>query len=212
MNKLIKIGLLMLSLVFSTTTLAVTVDATTNSPYKLLEQVGTNLFNKIALLSPEQRNQAKVMEAIVESELMPYVDYRYTAYKIMGSYVSKSTKEQRDAFVDAMYSYLVSTYANALSQYKNQQVNYEPDHQIGNSNIVAANVEITEENAPTISLSFKFRKNSHTGQWKAFDMIVEGVSLVSSKQAEISGLIRKVGLDGVIVQLREKSLKSIKSA
>jgi hypothetical protein len=45
---------------------------------------------------------------------------------------------------------------------------------------------ITEQGAPDIKIDFKLRLDKKTKQWKAFDMVIEGISLISAKQAEIS--------------------------
>ncbi len=56
-------------------------------------------------------------------------------------------------------------------------------------------------NKPTIDLVFKMRQNKKTGQWKAFDMVVEGISLLSSKQAELGKRISKQGVEQVSTEL-----------
>ncbi len=56
-------------------------------------------------------------------------------------------------------------------------------------------------NKPTIDLVFKMRQNKKTGQWKAFDMVVEGISLLSSKQAELGKRIAKQGVEQVSTEL-----------
>jgi len=175
------------------------------SPYKLLDKVGHKLFNDIAELSNEQRQQATVMRELIKEDLMPYIDYRYTAYKILGKYVKTASKAQRNAFVEVMRNYLVDTYAQALTKYKNQQVIFEKNKKTGNKRIVTVRTEIVEQGTPTINIAFKFRKSRRTGKWKAFDMVVEGISLLSSKQAEITRQIRNSNLDTVIEKLNKKA-------
>jgi len=184
------------------------VSAAENSPYKLLDKIGHKLFNDIAELSAEQRQQPKVMRELIVEDLMPYIDYRYTAYKILGKYVKTATKKQRNAFVEVMRNSLVDTYAQALTKYKNQQVKFERSKKTSNKRIVMVRTEIVEQGAPTINIAFKFRKSRRTGKWKAFDMVVEGISLLSSKQAEIIRQIRNSNLDNVIEKLRKKSINA----
>ena len=77
------------------------------------------------------------------------------------------------------------------------------------SNITAVNVSVKEAGKPDIFLEFKLRKNNKTGEWKAFDMVAEGISLLSAKQSELGGLIRQNGIDAVIAQLREHNAKPL---
>jgi phospholipid transport system substrate-binding protein len=172
-----------------------------SSPYVILEKVGDKLFNRIAASQQEIIKSPEVMQNIVEEELMPSIDYRYASYRILGKHLKNTTKEQREQFVDSMRSYLSRTYATALMQYKNQEIVFEPEKSVVGKKIVGIKVQIVELNSPTIDVIFKMRKNKKTGEWKAFDMVVEGISLLSSKQAELSNKIAKEGIEQVSTEL-----------
>lgn len=141
------------------------------------------------------------MQDIVEAELMPSIDYRYASYRILGKHLRNTTKEQRAKFVNSMRDYLTRTYASALMQYKNQQVIFEPEKSVTGKKIVAIKMQIVEMNKPTINVVFKMRKNKKTAQWKAFDMEVEGISLLTTKKAEFSKKIAKQGIEQVSLEL-----------
>ncbi|GAA5130823.1 MlaC/ttg2D family ABC transporter substrate-binding protein [Thalassotalea piscium] len=171
------------------------------SPYKVVESTGEKLFSRISTHQNELKKFPDLMRDIVDEELMPVVDYRYAAYKILGVNLRKISTEQRNKFVESMRSYLIRTYATALNQYKGQQVNYEPEKSTGSKKIVPVNAKITEPNTPEISIVFLMRHDTKAQQWKAFDLIVEGISLLSSKQAELNGRISKYGIDQVTLEL-----------
>lgn len=171
------------------------------SPYSVLENVGNKLFNRIAANQQEIKKFPALMQDIVEEELMPSIDYRYASYRILGKNLRNTNKEQRAKFVNSMHNYLARTYATALMQYKNQQVIYEPEKPVGDKKIVAIKTQILDLNKPTIDVVFKMRKNKKTGEWKVFDMVVEGISLLSSKKAELSKRIAKQGVEQVAIEL-----------
>ncbi len=171
------------------------------SPYTVLAGVGNQLFTRIAANQQEIKKFPNLMNVIVEEELMPAIDYKYAAYRILGKHLKKTSKEQRAKFVNSMRSYLARTYANALKQYKNQQVIFESEKPVKGKRIVAVKTQIVEMNRPTIDVVFKMRQNKKTGQWKAFDMVVEGISLLSSKKAELGRRIAKQGVEQVSVEL-----------
>ncbi len=173
----------------------------TYSPFNTIKLTGDKLFAKIANSQQELTKFPELMRDIVEQELMPSIDYQYTAYKILGKHLKKSTKEQREKFVQSMRHYLVRTYANALNQYKNQQVQYEDGVTKENAKMASVNATIVDGVNPDIHLTFQMRKNKKTGQWKAYDLIVEGISLLASKQAEFNNRISKYGIDQVTVEL-----------
>lgn len=171
------------------------------SPYQVLETVGTDLFSRISANQQELEKFPHLMEEIVEEELMPYVDYQYASYRILGKHLKKTTKEQRNQFVNSMRKYLVRTYAKTLQQYNNQEVIFEPEKSTGSKRIVSVSTKIVETGKPDIKLIFQMRQHKKTKEWKAFDMIVEGISLLSSKQSEISSRINQIGVEQVSLEL-----------
>jgi phospholipid transport system substrate-binding protein len=186
---------------FSTLFISVSVFSVEISPYKVIENVGQNLFERIADNQQEIEKFPDLMRNIVDEELMPHIDYKYAAYKILGKNLKSTSKEQRANFVLSMRQYLIRTYANALAQYQDQKVIFEHDKPTKSKKIVSVSTQIVDENRPTIDVVFKLRKNSKTLEWKAFDMVVEGISLLSSKQAELSNRIAKEGIENVTLHL-----------
>ncbi|MDO6447044.1 ABC transporter substrate-binding protein [Colwellia sp. 1_MG-2023] len=171
------------------------------SPYQEIKSVGDRLFGRIASSQQELKKFPELMREIVEQELIPSVDYKYASFKILGKHLKSSTKEQRQKFTQSMRHYLIRTYASALNQYNNQKVIYEKGNVKSSDKMASVNARIVDNNKPDIHLTFQMRKNKKTGQWKAYDLIVEGISLLSSKQAEFKGRIAKYGIDQVTLEL-----------
>lgn len=171
------------------------------SPYVVLKTAGTKLFSRISANQQAISKFPHLMRDIVEEELMPSIDYRYASYRILGKHLKKISKEQRAEFVEAMRHYLVRTYSIALSKYKNQQVIFESEKPTKGKRIIGIKTQIIEQGAPTINIVFQMRQNKKTKQWKAFDITVEGISLLSTKQAELNKKIAKQGIDHVTLEL-----------
>ncbi|WP_019026892.1 MlaC/ttg2D family ABC transporter substrate-binding protein [Colwellia piezophila] len=171
------------------------------SPYVVLKTAGTNLFSRISANQQAIAKFPHLMRDIVEEELMPAIDYRYASYRILGKHLKNISKQQRADFVVAMRHYLVRTYSIALSKYKNQQVIFEPEKPTQGKRIIGIKTQIVEQGAPTINIVFQMRKNKKTKQWKAFDITIEGISLLSTKQAELNRKIAKQGIDYVTLEL-----------
>lgn len=203
MRSLVKLtlSLLLASVISTSPVLAVENEITQPSPYSTLENVGNKLFSRIAANQQEIKKFPQLMQVIVEEELMPSIDYHYASYRILGKHLRKTSKEQRAKFVDSMRRNLARTYASALTQYHNQEVIFEPEKPINGKKIVAVKTQIIDVNKPTINVVFKMRQNKKTGQWKAFDMVVEGISLLSSKKAQLSKRIAKQGVEQVTIEL-----------
>ena len=195
--------LIVIAIFFTTTLTSFSSNAynTEDSPYTVIADAGERLFARISKDQKSLEKFPELMRDIVEEELMPSIDYKYAAFKVLGKNLTKMTKEQREKFIVSMRSYLVRTYAIALKQYKNQRVTFEPIKPTNGARIIGVETIISDINAPEINITFQMRKNKKTQKWKAYDMIIEGISLLSTKQAEISKRIKKNGVDQVTLEL-----------
>ncbi|UYB71256.1 phospholipid-binding protein MlaC [Aeromonas veronii] len=196
---------LMTSMLFSLSAQAA-VDAT--NPNALVDQAAKQTFARLKADQAQVKSNPDHLRVIIREELLPYVDNRFAAYKVLGNQIKETTEAQRNAFVEVFTEYMVSSYADALAHFDKQTVKVEPG-KAPNGNITAVNVSVKEAGKPDIFLEFKLRKNNKTGEWKAFDMVAEGISLLSAKQSELGGLIRQNGIDAVIAQLREHNTKPL---
>lgn len=172
------------------------------SPQQVIQQTGDKLFSRIAENQASLKKFPELMRDIVEEELMPAIDHRYAAFKILGKHLRKTNKAQRAKFSGAMRNYLIRTYATALTQYNNQKVIFEPERPLkAKAKLTSVDVRIVDADKPEITITFQMRKDKKSQQWRAYDMIIEGISLISSKQAEFNRKIAKLGIDQVTLEL-----------
>lgn len=180
------------------------------NPYLMIESVANTTFNRFANEQNLIRATPNLLKDIVREELMPYVDYKYAAYKVIGAQnFKKTTEAERKEFVIVFRDYLVTSYAQVFTLYNNQKVEFEPAKKLTDEKIVAVNTSVIEPGREPINISFRVRINKKTNEWKAYDMVAEGISLLDSKQAELAGIIRQKGLEHATEILREKSKNDI---
>lgn len=180
------------------------------NPYEMIRTVADITFKRFANEQTAIRENPNLLKDIVREELVPYINYKYAAFKVIGGSNFKSTtEEQRAEFVPVFRDYLITSYAQVFTLYNNQQVEFEPARDFADEKVVAVKTTVIEPGRDPIDISFRVRKSNKTGEWKAYDMVAEGISLLDSKQAELSGLIRQKGLPHVTEMLREKANKDI---
>ncbi|WP_368164200.1 phospholipid-binding protein MlaC [Aeromonas sp. R6-2] len=206
MKKILLVLGIMAGLLFSLVARADTYPA---DPYALIQLAADKTFARLKSDQPQIKSNPDHLRVIIREELLPYIDNRFAAYKVLGNQIKQTTPEQRDAFVSAFTEYMISSYADALAHYDKQTVKVEPAKPLDGKEITAVNLSVKEAGKPDINLEFKLRKNNKTEQWKAFDMVAEGISLLSAKQSELGGLIRQNGIDAVIKQLNEHNAKPL---
>jgi phospholipid transport system substrate-binding protein len=184
-------------------------DVDKKDPYQMIKTVADITFKRFANEQSAIRAEPNLLKTIVREELMPYINYQYAAYKVIGSNFKKTNKADRADFVPAFREYLITSYAQVFTLYNNQKVEFAPAKDFSDQRVVSVETSVMEPGRAPINISFRVRKHKKTGDWKAYDMVAEGISLLDSKQAELSSLIRQKGLAHVTEMLKEKSERSI---
>lgn len=181
------------------------------NPYHLMAQAADNTFSRLTKDQAIIRQNPEHLRTVVKQELLPYVQVKYAGALVLGRYYKDATPAQRDAYFKAFEDYLVQAYGQALTLYTNQKYQVAPEKALGNADIVTIRITITEPvGRPPIRLDFQWRKNSQTGYWQAYDMIVEGVSMITTKQNEWAAVLRQSGVDGLTKVLANSAKQPIK--
>lgn len=187
----------------------------TADPFVMVQTVADNTFKRVTADQSIISTNKEHLRVIVEDELLPYIDYKYAAYRVLGSYIQKvrtieDAKEKQQAveniktFIEVFKRYLVATYAGVFTQYTNQKVEFLSDRDFASEDIAIVRTRIVEQGKPDISIDFKVRRDKDN-QWRAYDMMAEGISLLDAKQTELHGILRQQGIEYVIELLDKKS-------
>lgn len=182
-----------------------------DNPYQLMQQASDKLFASISANQAKIKQDPNYMRTIVKQELMPYVHVNYAGSLVLGQYFKSTTPAQRDQFFTAFSNFIEQSYAQVLTMYTNQQIQIEQEKPIGDQNIVSIRVNLIQSNgAAPLKLDFKWRKNTRTGAWQAYDMAAEGVSMVETKKNEWSNILRQQGIDALTAQIEKSAAIPIK--
>lgn len=202
LKKVLVAGVVAFSTLLSTTVFA--------NPYTLMQQTADKLFGDIKASQSKIKADPNYLRTIVRNDLMPHVHVKYAGQLVLGKNLSAATDAQKDAFFNAFGQFIEQSYAQVLTQYSNQKVEIESEKPLGDKTIVSIRVNVLQSgNAQPIKLDFKWRKNSRTGEWQAYDMAAEGVSMVATKQNEWSGILRQKGIDALTTQVAESAKQPI---
>ena len=181
-------------------------------PFKMMEVVADKTFQRIARDQELIAEDKEYLRLIVNEELVPYIDSRYAALTVIGRSVNlrELPREEFDNFVVAFQDYMVASYAGALTYYRDQKVIIQPARPPENQSIMTIKTRVIDPGKPDITIDFKLRRNRGSEYWLVYDMVAEGISLLDSKRAELSNLIRQQGVARVTELLLEKAKEPIK--
>jgi len=171
-------------------------------PYQMMKQVSEVAFARLKAEQEQIHQDPEHLKVIVDEELMPYINEKYAALKLLGPNLKGAKREDVATFIIAFRAYLISSYAQVLTQYTDQTIEFGPETKLNpKKSITGVKVDIVDAPRPNIKLEFKLRKDKKTGEWQVFDMIAEGISLLSSKQSEWNGKLRQEGILAVAKEL-----------
>lgn len=180
-------------------------DEVLSDPNRVIHSVSVNTFARITADKSKLETQPGYMKVIIEEELIPYFDYKYASYKVIGRHLKNTTKEQREEFVEVFKAYLINAYGHILIEYDEQKIEIIDNNNFAQKKIISVSVKIGDKSDQVTQIAFKLRKNKKTGDWKVFDVIAEGISMLNTKQSEFNDLIQKKGIDHVIELLKQKN-------
>ena len=147
-------------------------------------------------------DQARIRE-VMEAKLAPNFDFERMTALAMGRNWRQATPEQQKRLTTEFKTLLVRTYSGALSQYRDQTIDYKPLRADPNSADVIVRTEVVRQGQPPVQIDYGMEKKD--GAWKAYDVVVGGVSLVTNYRDEFSEQVRAGGIDGLIKTLTTKN-------
>ncbi|MBS1210522.1 MAG: mlaC [Proteobacteria bacterium] len=114
-----------------------------------------------------------------------------------------ASAEQKKALAIEFQTLLVRSYSNALTQYKNQTVDFKPLRMQPADTDVIVRTEIKQAGAKPVSIDYDMEKKADG--WKVYDVMVAGVSLVTNYRETFAQEVKAGGLDGLIKSLQDKN-------
>ena len=179
------------------------------NPQVLLEKATNATFERIVLDQQNIESNPGHLRVIIEQELMPYIDHKFAAFKVLGKQFRSVPKDKIPEYVSEFKKYLISNFAVVLGSYGGQELLFEPTKDAENKKTMTVKAIIRQAGRPDINISFKLRKARNTQQWKTYDLVAEGISLLSSKESEFASIIRQQGIQAVIDVMKNKNNQSL---
>lgn len=152
-------------------------------------------------------DQQKVMD-LVESKILPYVDFQRMTALAAGRNWRDATPDQQKALSEQFRTLLIYTYSGALSQIKNQTVEFKPLRADPGDTEVEVRSQVNQARGEPIPLNYRVEKTA--SGWKIYDINVLGAWLVETYKGTFQSEITKGGIDGLIKALTDKN-KSLAS-
>jgi phospholipid transport system substrate-binding protein len=180
------------------------VQAQTQAPDALIKQVSTEVIDAVKADKAIQAGDVNRIIALVDTKVMPHVDFNRMAAQAVGRPWRNATPEQKKRLEEEFKTLIVRTYAGAMGQVKDQTVQLKPFRGSPDDQQAVVRTEVRGRNNPEpIQLDYRLEKTPNG--WKVYDVNVLGVWMVEQYRNMFAQEIQAGGLDGLIARLAEKN-------
>ena len=173
------------------------------APDALVKRISQDVIDTAKADKAIQAGDTKKVMDLVETKILPYVDFQRMTALAAGRFWREATPDQQKALSEQFRTLLIFTYSGALSQIKNETVEFKPLRAAPDDTEVEVRSQVNVARGEPIPLNYRVAK-SPTG-WKIYDINVLGAWLVETYKGTFASEINKGGIDGLIKTLTEKN-------
>ncbi|NVM76977.1 phospholipid transport system substrate-binding protein [Duganella sp. SG902] len=175
------------------------------APDALVKRISQDVIETAKADKAIQAGDTKKVMELVETKILPYVDFQRMTSLAAGRFWRDATPEQQKALTEQFRSLLVFTYSGALSQVKDQTIDFKPLRADPADTEVEVRSQVNMPRGEPIPLNYRVAKGPQG--WKIYDINVLGAWLVETYKGTFASEISKGGMDGLIKALTEKNKK-----
>ena len=180
------------------------------TPEQVVKTIAHDLDTTIAGHRDELKNNREKLIAVIDDVFLPHFDIDYASILVLGQHAREATPAERERFAKAFYNSITNRYAEGLLNYTKGAVVVLPFNGDLNDKRTVVRTQVVLEDGKKVSVDYAFRK-SRSGDWKAYDVIIEGISYVTNYRNQVDAEIRKVGIDQLITNLETRGEDALKT-
>ena len=173
-----------------------------STPDGLIKSVVSDVMTSVKSDPEIQKGNIPRIVDLVEKKILPYADMRRTTEMAMGPNWKKATPEQQTQLVNEFKSLLIRTYSGALSQLRDQTIQFKPLRAAPDDKEVVVKTVVIGRGDP-VALDYRLEKTANG--WRVYDMNIMGVWLVEAYRNQFSNQISQNGIEGLVKFLQERN-------
>ena len=197
-SKWMTVAILSLSMLFHSA-----VSASEEAARQLVQETADKVIEAIAQNQAAIESDPDELLKIVDEILLPRIDFERMSRLTLGRHWNRATEQERRDFIAEFRQLLVRTYAGPLSSLDDDQEVVVVGVRAGsddNDLLVRSEVRGGSESIPV-----DYRVYQVNGDWKAYDVVIDGISLIANYRGSFSQQVQRQGMQGLIDTLRERN-------
>jgi phospholipid transport system substrate-binding protein len=175
-------------------------------PQQIIQSVSTQIQEKLKDKTFSQ-NFAQVT-AYVNGVIDPHADFDKISLLVLGKLWKSATNEEKERFKHEFQMLLVRTYSRAFVEFKNWSIRFLPIVMESGATKIIVKTEVTQPSQQPVEVSYRMQQNK--GEWKVYDILIDGVSLVTNYRSTFNEQIKTKGsLSAVIDDLAKRNVEAL---
>lgn len=174
----------------------------------LVRQISVEVIDTAKADKAIQAGDLSRISTLVETKVMPHVNFEVVTRSAVGPQWRGATPEQRSKLQAEFKTLLIRVYAGALTQLKDQTVEITKTLPVPGGNQVVVQTEVRGKGEP---IKLDYRLDKAADAWKIIDVNVGGLWLVQNYRTQFAQELTKGGVDGLIATLTERNKNAGKS-
>jgi len=170
-----------------------------DSPSDIVQTAAQGMLGDLDKDREAYRKDPAKISALVDKYLLPHFDVEFSAKLVLGQHWRTATPEQRKAFIDAFYHSLLANYGAALAEFTSDRLKIYPTTVDANTPRATVRTEVKRSNGDRVSVNYYMHRTPQG--WKAWDVVIDGISYVNSYREDFGPQIEQQGIDAVIKRL-----------
>lgn len=193
----------LLFLLFSLLTISSAGAANLTPPQQIIRDSSDRIQQTLS--QPDYRNNFANATGFVDGVVSQFVDMERVAILVLGRNIRQSNSAQRQQFIKEFKTLLVRTYTKAFLEYSDWKITFNPSVDNPGKDRTIVRTLVHQPGQQPININYRMMQNKK-GEWKVFDILIEGVSLVTNYRSTFNREIAQTGsIDGVIKMLIERN-------
>lgn len=170
------------------------------SPVPMLEQTANQIITTLKNNKSSLKTNPKIIHQAVRQYLLPHVDVSGMSRSVVGRQAwTKASSAEKAEFSRSFTQLVIRTYATPLADYTDEKIKFLPQRTSNQTRFTRVNSIIIRSNGQNIPLSYGLV--SKNGQWKIYDLSVEGVSLLQSFRNQFGQILKNASMHELIAQM-----------
>ena len=177
--------------------------AAVSDPQQMVRETGDRVLAEVTARKAELEARPELIYPLVESTVLPHFDFREMSQSALGRFWRDASEDQKAGITREFRELLVRTYASALLGYSGQQIEYLPAQIPADATNVMIPTRITSAGAPPVPINYRLKLED--SKWMVYDVVIDGVSLITNYRSQFAAVVRRNGIDGLIATLADKN-------